>query len=122
MKNYKFDASNYVLGRLASEVAVILQGKNDPFYERYLAKGGLVEVFNCDKIKITGNKLKDKIYFHHSGYLGGIKSISLEKLLQKDSRQVIKKAVFGMLPKNKLRSKMIKKLILYKLQSNDQKN
>lgn len=113
-KKFNFDAKDYVLGRLASEIALILQGKNNPAFERNKLAGNVVTVINCDKIKVSGNKLKDKKYHSYSGYPGGIKEISLGKLLAKDSRLVIKKAVYGMLPKNRMRPKVIKNLILEK--------
>lgn len=113
-KKFNFDAKDYILGRLASEIALILQGKNSPEFERNKLSGNVVTVINCNKIKVSGNKLKDKKYYSYSGYPGGLKEISLGKLLVKDSRLVIKKAVYGMLPKNKMRPKVMKKLILEK--------
>ncbi len=108
------DAKNQILGRMATQIACLLRGKNDPDFLPYLDKGKEITVINTDKIKVTGKKMKQKIYAHHSGYPGGIKEIPLEKMMEKDSREVIKKAVYGMLPKNKLRDKMIKRLTLYK--------
>jgi len=99
---YKIDATNKVLGRLASKIAILLN------------TGDKVIVTNTDKIKITGKKLKKKVYYHHSGYPGGLKKITLEELMKKDSREVLRKAVWGMLPKNKLRKQRIKNLKLYK--------
>lgn len=106
----KIDATNKSLGRLASEIATILQGKNKPDFKAYKAGDEIVEVENIDKIKITGKKLKQKIYYHYSGYPGGLKQITLEELLKKDPNLALKKAVWGMLPKNKLRKERIKKL------------
>jgi len=114
MAKHTIDATNKILGRLAVEVANLLRGKGKADFVPYLDKGDQVIVTNTDRIKVTGQKMKKKIYYHHSGYPGGIKEINLERLMEKDSRQVIKKAVYGMLPKNKLRNKMIKKLTLYK--------
>jgi len=114
MTKHTIDATNKVLGRLAVEVANLLRGKGKTDFVPYLDRGDQVAVTNTDRIKVTGQKMKNKIYYHHSGYPGGIKEISLERLMEKDSREVIKKAVYGMLPKNKLRDKMIKKLTLYK--------
>jgi len=114
MDKHIIDAKNKILGRLAVEIANLLRGKGKTNFVPYLDRGDNVIVINTDKIAVTGNKMKDKIYYHHSGYPGGIKQINLEELLKKDSRKVIFKAVYGMLPKNKLRDKMIKKLELYK--------
>ena len=111
---YKIDATNKVLGRLASKIAILLQGKHKPNFVPYLNTGDKVIVTNTDKMKITGKKLKRKVYYRHSGYPGGLKKITLEELMKKDSREVLKKAVWGMLPKNKLRKQRIKNLKLYK--------
>ncbi len=109
-----FDASEETLGRMASQVAVILRGKNKVTFTPHLDEGDFVVIINSDNLKVTGNKLENKIYHHYTGYHGGIKSISLEKLKEKDSTEVIKKAVFGMLPKNKLRKEMMKRLKVFK--------
>ena len=114
MTKHTIDATDKILGRFAVEIANLLRGKHKPDFVPYLNKGDDVIVINTDKIKVTGQKLKKKIYYHHSGYPGGIKQINLEEFLKKDSREVIRKAVYGMLPKNKLRDKVIKKLKLYK--------
>ena len=111
---YKIDATNKVLGRLASKIAILLQGKHKPNFVPYLNTGDKVIVTNTDKMKITGKKLKKKVYYRHSGYPGGLKKITLEELMKKDSREVLRKAVWGMLPKNKLRKQRIKNLKLYK--------
>ncbi len=108
------DAENLILGRLASEIAKILRGKNKPIFTPHVDTGDFVVVVNAEKIAVTGNKMSDKMYHHHTGYPGGIKSISLEKLLEKRPEEVIKKAVWGMLPKNSLGRKMITKLKIYK--------
>jgi len=108
-----FDASEESLGRLASRVAVILRGKDKVDFAPHLDGGDFAVVINSDNLKVTGNKLEKKIYHHYSGYHGGIKSISLGKLKEKDSAEVIKKAVFGMLPKNKLRKEMMKRLKVF---------
>ena len=108
-----FDASEENLGRLASRVAVILRGKDKVTFTPHLDGGDFVVVVNSDNLKVTGNKLENKIYYHYSGYHGGIKEISLGKLIEKDSTEVIKKAVFGMLPKNKLRKEMMKRLRVF---------
>lgn len=111
---HTIDATNKVLGRLAVETANLLRGKSKPDFVPYLDKGDEVVVINTDKVRVTGQKLKQKIYYSHSGYPGGIKAVELERALKRDSREVVRKAVYGMLPKNKLRDKIIKKLRLYK--------
>ena len=104
------DASDKVLGRLAVEIAILLRGKRKPDFAPYKDIGDFVVVKNINKIKLTGKKREKKIYYHHSGYLGGLKEIPFEKLFEKNPGQVLRKAVFGMLPKNKLRAKQIKRL------------
>ncbi|TKJ47655.1 50S ribosomal protein L13 [Candidatus Aerophobetes bacterium Ae_b3a] len=110
---YLVDAEGKILGRLASKIAQILSGKNKPIYTPFLDTGDFVVVINAKKVKVTGNKEKKKIYYHYSGYPGGMKEIVYEKLLEKKPALIIQKAVRGMLPKNKLRSKMLKKLKIY---------
>jgi large subunit ribosomal protein L13 len=107
------DAQSKVLGRMASEIAQVLRGKNKPIFTPHVDTGDFVIVINADKVRFTGKKLKDKVYYHHSGYIGGIKSITAEKLMQKDPTEVVHKAVKGMLPKNRLGRKLIKKLKVY---------
>ncbi len=104
------DASKKPLGRVASEVAILLLGKNKTDYEPNVDKGEAVTVKNIEDISFTGNKKEDKIYYHHTGYPGGLKEISYERLTKKDRTLALKKAVYGMLPKNKLRKERIKKL------------
>ena len=119
------DATGKSLGRLAQNIAVLLRGKHKPDFVSYKDNGDFVKVINFDKVKFTGQKLSGKIYYHHSGYLGGLKKISLEELLKRDKREVLKRAVFGMLPKNKLRAQQIKRLIIEEhgtQQNNKQKN
>ncbi len=106
----RIDATNKVLGRLASEIAKILQGKHKPNFRPDKSGDEIVEVENIDKMKITGKKLKNKVYYRHSGYPGKLKKITLEELFHKDPGEVLKRAVLGMLPKNKLRKKRIKRL------------
>jgi len=110
---YLIDADDKILGRLASKVASILRGKDKPIYSPHVDTGDFVVIVNAKKVKLTGKKLKDKIYYHHSGYPGGIKSITARDLLQKKPEEVIRKAVKGMLPKNRLGRKMLKKLMVY---------
>ncbi|MBI5136768.1 MAG: 50S ribosomal protein L13 [Nitrospirae bacterium] len=108
------DATDKVVGRLASEVASILRGKHKPTYTPHEDMGDHVIIINSDKVRFTGNKLADKVYYHHTGYIGGIKSITAGKLMEKDSTQVITKAVCGMLPKSRLGRAMATKLRVYK--------
>ncbi len=116
-KYYEFNAQGKVLGRLATKIAEVLSGKRKVDYVPNIDNGDYVVVINSDGVVVTGNKNKDKKYFRHSGYPGGIKEISFNEQLKKDSRKIIEKAVYGMLPKNKLRAKMMKRLLIYK---NDQ--
>lgn len=110
---YLVDAQNLVLGRLASQVANILRGKNKTIFTPSVDTGDFVIVINADKIALTGRKLADKTYYSHSGFPGGIKSITAGKLMEKNPEEIIRKAVKGMLPKNKLSRHMIKKLKVY---------
>jgi large subunit ribosomal protein L13 len=112
-KWFVVDLEGKVLGRAAAEIARILRGKHKPIYTPSVDVGDFVVVLNADKIKLTGNKLANKMYYHHTGYPGGIRSISAEKLLAKKPEEVIKKAVRGMLPRNKLGRQMVKKLKVY---------
>ena len=107
-KWYVIDASGQTLGRLSTQVAMLLMGKNKPSYTPNIVSGDVVIVINSAKIKVTGNKLTDKFYYRHSGYPGGIKETSLRELLQKNPNKVIEHAVSGMLPKNKLQAQMLK--------------
>jgi len=105
------DAENKSLGRLAVEVAVLLRGKNKPNYVPYKDVGDTVLVKNIDKIKFTGNKLENKNYFHYTGYLGNLKKKTLKEfLIKRGPKEVLRTAVMGMLQKNKLRAKQIKRL------------
>ena len=110
---YVVDATDKVLGRLSSEIARRLRGKHKPEYTPHVDTGDYIIVVNAAKIRVTGNKKPDKFYYRHTGYIGGIKSISLEKLLQKAPEQVIAKAVKGMLPKNPLGRAMFRKLKVF---------
>jgi len=107
------DLEEVVLGRAATEIARILRGKHKPIYTPSVDTGDFVVVVNAEKVQLTGNKLADKNYYHHSGYPGGLTSISAEKLLAKKPEMVLQSAVKGMLPKNKLGRKMLKKLKVY---------
>jgi large subunit ribosomal protein L13 len=110
---YLVDATDKTLGRLASEIARRLRGKHKPEYTPHVDTGDYIVVVNAEKIRVTGNKLADKTYYHHTGYVGNLKSITLGKLLDKAPERVIEKAVKGMLPKNVLGRAMFKKLRVY---------
>ena len=112
-KWYLIDAQDKVLGRLSVTIATILTGKNKPSYTPFLDMGGYVIVINASKVKLTGKKLKQKVYYRHSGYPGGLKEIRADKLMAKAPEKMIKLAVRGMLPKNKLGRAFLKKLKVY---------
>lgn len=107
------DAEGQTLGRMATAIATRLRGKHKPEYTPHIDTGDFVVVINADKVRVTGNKAKDKIYHSHSGFPGGLKSISFERLLEKAPERVIKQAVKGMLPRNSLGRAMFKKLKVY---------
>lgn len=107
------DAENAVLGRLATQIANVLRGKHKPIFTPSVDTGDFVVVVNAEKIALTGNKVANKTYYSHSGFPGGIKSITAGELLTKKPEEVLKKAVRGMLPKNKLARHMLKKLKIY---------
>jgi large subunit ribosomal protein L13 len=109
-KTHTIDAAGKVLGRLATEISVLLRGKNNPNFLPRLDMGDFVVVKNIDKIKITGRKLDNKIYYRHSGFLGHLKKTTMRKLIEKKPGEPLRQAVLGMLPKNKLRAKQIKRL------------
>lgn len=109
-KTHIIDATDKILGRLATEIVVLLRGKHRPDFAPHKDMGDVVVIKNIKKLKITGKKIEQKKYFRHSEYLGGEKEIPLKKLFQERPAEVLKKAVFGMLPRNKLRAKMIKRL------------
>jgi len=110
---YLVDATDKTLGRLSTEIANRLRGKHKPTFTPHVDTGDYIVVVNAEKIKVTGNKASDKLYYHHTGYPGGIKSISFEKLIEKVPERVIEKAVKGMMPKNKLSRAMLSKLKVY---------
>lgn len=110
---YVVDAEGKTLGRLASEIAKVLRGKNKPIFTPHMDCGDYVIVVNAEKIKVTGKKLDQKIYYHHSGYVGGMKETTLKEKLAKKPEQVIELAVKGMLPKGPLGRQMYKKLFVY---------
>lgn len=107
------DAEGQVLGRLATAIAARLRGKHNPAFTPHVDTGDAVVVINADKIVLTGRKLQKKVYYRHSGYIGGLKEITAEKLLEKHPEELIRHAVKGMLPKNKLGRKLFKKLKVY---------
>ncbi len=110
---YVVDAEGKTLGRLASEIARRLKGKHKPIFTPHVDTGDYIVVVNAEKIRVTGNKMKDKMYHHHTGYIGNLKSISLEKLLQKAPERVLETAVRGMLPRTPLGRAMMKKLRIF---------
>jgi len=110
---YVVDATGKTLGRLASEIAKILIGKHKPTYTPHVDNGDFVVVINADKIHVTGKKLDKKVYYKHTGYMGHLKETTLREMLQKKPEEVIRLAVRGMLPKNKLRDRRMKRLKVY---------
>lgn len=112
-KWFVIDAKGKTVGRLATEAARILMGKNKPSYTPYLDVGDHVVVINAEKVVFTGNKWKEKIYYHHTGYPGGLKEVSAEKQLQRHPERILESAIRGMLPKTKMGRKMGKKLKVY---------
>jgi large subunit ribosomal protein L13 len=110
---YLVNAEGKVLGRLATELASVLRGKNKPIFTPHVDTGDFIIVVNAEKVILTGKKMKDKTYYHHTGYPGGIKQISAEKLLAKKPTEMIRMAVKGMLPKNSLGRQMLRKLKIY---------
>ena len=112
-KWYVVDATGYTLGRLASEVAKVLRGKNKPIFTPHIDTGDYVIIVNAEKIKVTGKKLDQKIYYHHSDYVGGMKETTLREMMNKKPEKVIELAVKGMLPKGPLGRQMYTKLHVY---------
>ncbi len=112
-KWYIIDAENKVLGRVATEAAKLLRGKHKPTFTPNLDVGDHVIIINCDKIKLTGNKMNDKIYRHHSGYIGGMKEITAKEMIEKTPEKAMMLAIKGMLPHNTLGRETIKKLRVY---------
>ena len=110
---FLIDADGKTLGRLASEIARRLRGKHKAVYTPHVDTGDYIVVINAEKVKVTGNKAKDKMYYNHSGYMGGLKQINFEDLIQKAPERVIETAVKGMLPKNPLGRAMFRKLKVY---------
>jgi len=118
-EKYTIDATDKPLGRLAVRIALLLRGKNKPSFRPNKEGDSFVEIKNAAKIKITGRKMKNKAYYHHSSYPGGLKKTMLGEVFKKDPGEVLRRAVWGMLPKNKLRSKQIKRLKIINSDSKD---
>jgi large subunit ribosomal protein L13 len=112
-KWYVVDAEEKVLGRLASEIATRLRGKHKPNYSSHMDVGDFIVVVNAEKVKLTGNKLEDKMYYHHSGYIGGLREQTAKEVLEKKPEEVLKSAVKGMLAKSSLGRQQFKKLKVY---------
>ena len=110
---YVVDATGKTLGRLSTEIARRLRGKHKPEYTPHVDTGDYIVVVNAEKIRVTGNKLKDKVYHHHTGYIGNLKSIPLEKMLEEHPERALEKAVKGMLPRGPLGRKMFSKLRVF---------
>ncbi len=111
---YRFDATDKILGRLAADVARSLRGKNDPSYDPARVPAAKVVVENLDKLRISEKKMRTKLYRRHSGYVGGLKEEKLRDAFARDSREVFRRALMGMLPKNRLRARLIKNVTLKK--------
>ena len=112
-ERHVIDAKDKILGRLATEVARLLMGKHKPMFSPNLDVGDYVVVINAEKVRVTGNKAEQKLYYRHSGYPGGLKSISYGRLMQTDPTRAVERAVKGMLPHNRLGASMLKKLKVY---------
>ena len=110
---YVVDATNKTLGRLSTEIALRLRGKHKPEYTPHVDTGDYIVVVNAEKVRVTGNKLEDKIYHHHTGYIGNLKSVPLKKMLDEHPERVIEKAVKGMLPRGPLGRQMYSKLRVF---------
>jgi large subunit ribosomal protein L13 len=110
---YVVDATNKTLGRLSTEIALRLRGKHKPEYTPHIDTGDYIVVVNAEKVRVTGKKLQDKIYHHHTGYIGNLKSVPLEKMLDEHPERVIEKAVKGMLPRGPLGRQMYSKLRVF---------
>lgn len=111
---WEINAEGKTLGRLASKIASLLRGKHKPIFSPFLDVGDFVVVVNAEKVRVTGKKLREKLYRYHSGYLGNLREFTLEEMLKRKPEEVIREAVWGMLPKNRLGRKLIKKLKIYK--------
>lgn len=110
---YVVDASGKTVGRLASQIAFRLRGKHKPEYTPHVDTGDYIVVVNAKKVAVTGHKISDKVYYHHTGYAGGLKHITFEQLIDKAPERIVQAAVKGMLPKNRLGRQILKKLKVY---------
>ena len=110
---HTIDASNQILGRISTQIATLLMGKHKPLFSRNADVGDFVVVINASEIKVTGRKMKQKTYYRHSNYPGGLKAVTLGKLLEQHPTRAIEYAVKGMLPQNRLRARMLKRLRIY---------
>lgn len=111
-KEHKIDATGKIAGRLASEISVILQGKHKTSYQAHIDCGDIVKVSNIKNIKFSGNKVDNKVYYRHTGYPGGIRTKQLKELIKDNPAEVLRKTIYNMLPKNRLRANMMKRLII----------
>jgi len=111
---YVVDATDRPLGRLATEVAMVLRGKHKPIYTPHVDTGDHVIVINCDRVRLTGNKINEKVKYHHSGYVGNLREVPYSKLMAERPEYVVSEAIRGMLPKNTLGREMLKKLRVYR--------
>jgi len=109
-ETHTIDATNKAVGRLAVEIATLLRGKHKPDFVAHQDRGDNVVVEHAEKMRFTGSKLEQKNYYHHSGYLGGLKTVPMKKVFEKDPGEVLRRAVYGMLPKNRLRALYMKRL------------
>ena len=109
---HQIDADGKILGRLASEIAVLLQGKNKVSYQAHTDCGDIVEVSNISKFKVSGKKLEDKVYYRNTGYPSGIRTTKLSDLMENNPGEALRKTIYNMLPKNRLRNNMLKRLII----------
>lgn len=112
IETFEFDATGKVLGRLSTEIADTLRGKKKPSFRPYLQNNDKVVVNNASKIVLTGNKVEQKVYYHHTGYLGHLKTTTVKELMVKNPGDILKRSVYGMLPKNKLRDGWMKNLTI----------
>ncbi|MFH1286658.1 MAG: 50S ribosomal protein L13 [Candidatus Magasanikbacteria bacterium] len=111
-EKHEIDATDRAVGRIATEVALLLRGKNKPTFEPHIDAGDFVAIKNITKVKFSGKKLEQKDYFHHTMHPGGLRRTPMKKVFQKDPGEVLRRAVYGMLPKNKLRDEMMKRLTI----------
>jgi large subunit ribosomal protein L13 len=111
-KTHQIDATDKILGRLSSEIAILLQGKNKASYQPHTDCGDIVEVANIAKVKVTGKKLENKVYHRNTGYPSGIRTTKLSDLMKDNPGEALRKTIYNMLPKNKLRPNMLKRLII----------